>query len=308
MQLKEKWPDSICLDCLGIVTAICKFKLRCEASNSYLENYFQENNTNGQEFNQAALDTECKYEENVEFNTLLDNEFGDSLCDDTFHCNLCPQSFSTKCTWFQHKKSHTVNEPIVCTKCDETYTSLFLLRKHVREVHAQESLDSVDENIQEFIPHVCTKCNKTFKTKYILMVHEKRHKLKGHFLCPQCGKGFDSKGCLNRHMRVHTGEKKFECNICNKKFPSNNNLKLHSRIHSGVKPYLCTVCGKSFSHPTGLTYHLKTHTKEKNFKCDICEKAFALQCHLDNHRKIHTGRVIQLFINLLPSFIHHCYV
>ncbi|ETO21046.1 hypothetical protein RFI_16160 [Reticulomyxa filosa] len=95
-----------------------------------------------------------------------------------------------------------------CDVCDETYTSLQKLGRHVTRVHRK--------------PFRCgfEKCNKKFGTSWDLRKHE----------------------------ATHFQEKKYSCSFCEMKFVDPCNLSRHvSSFHIKVKAYLCHRCSKAFA-------------------------------------------------------------
>jgi DNA-directed RNA polymerase subunit RPC12/RpoP len=169
-----------------------------------------------------------------------------------------------------------VKRPLVCSVCDQGFTTVCNLRKH-EMIHSNER------------PHACPTCDRAFTQKSNMVAHMKTHTDNKKFVCPHCGKGFYRQSELRKHEKFHSAETPYVCTDCGKGFKEVSNLKRHLRSHTGEKPYRCPICSRDFSRSENLKTHMKRHTGEKPFQCSLCGTCFAENAHLQPHLSMHTS-------------------
>lgn len=175
---------------------------------------------------------------------------------DRFRCHLCNEKMFDSLEVLnnhlhtQHKCIIS-EDRVVCELCNRTFAKLKYLRKHIREIH---------ENDSKF---VCKTCGKKFNRKANLMEHELIHQGKYLAQCKTCGNSYRTTSALRLHQRTHTGEKPYKCDICNEKaYAYNTDLKRHKRSVHGIlgTSYPCTICPKVYYEPKLLKNHMnKSH-------------------------------------------------
>ena len=219
-----------------------------------------------------AADSEAQIERHLK---KLHSEDGKA-----FACEHCGKSFALKSNLLSHQKTHDLDKPFGCDKCDKVYKQRNSLREHVLRSH---------DNISKF---TCTTCFEKFPSRHLLKNHERSHNGERGFVCPECGSVFSGKQALESHMSKHSGEFTHFCQTCNKGFNCQTMLYEHSLIHSGEKPFSCDTCGLKFSNRGTLWVHKKRHENPKPYNCPFCQKCFSHSSHLAVHKRIHTGKVI----------------
>ncbi|XP_037025536.1 oocyte zinc finger protein XlCOF6-like [Bradysia coprophila] len=182
----------------------------------------------------------------------------------TFHCDICPKSYSQKSKLKFHIKSmHTVegigiDKRKMCEICGKTYGENSALQKHLKFTHS---------NIR---PFSCEICGRSFKDSNGLKVHKRSHSGEKPYSCSFCSKSFSTSIGRNLHQRSHTGEKPYKCTFCDSAFSDSSTCKQHIRVHTGEKPYVCHLCGKGTTQAGNLKSHLrhahKIHVKHVTMK------------------------------------------
>ena len=105
----------------------------------------------------------------------------------------------------QDQYENETTEQFKCRKCEKTFDSRKILKKHIAEVHA--------EKIK------CKSCDETFLRKCDLEVHIKaEHEMTEKYKCKQCEKTFFLKWRLLKHQSNHSN---LVINMCHY---FNNNL------------------------------------------------------------------------------------
>lgn len=142
-----------------------------------------------------------------------------------------------------------VKKTYECAICDEKYTNLMNLHKHV-QTHGQNY--SITAYVQKEKPFECDLCDMKFYYAYGLEKHK-----------------------TEDHESLHT------CDACDKRFNNEKNLSAHKLLEhqrnkppiecvEKPKPYRCGRCGLTFHYHYGLSKHkcYKKVIKEKNFGTD----------------------------------------
>ncbi|KAF7268218.1 hypothetical protein GWI33_018677 [Rhynchophorus ferrugineus] len=176
----------------------------------------------------------------------------------------------------QEKDDALKINPAVCTTCNKTFKSKYILNVHLKRHKFKGQ-------------YLCPLCGKGFNSQGCLTRHTRVHTGEKNYQCQICQKRFPSSNNLNIHLRTHTGVKPYLCNLCGKSFTNRTGLNFHVRTHSKERPYICDVCGKSFGAQSHLDWHKMIHTGERPFPCDQCDKAFIKKCDLQRHQSVHTG-------------------
>lgn len=147
-----------------------------------------------------------------------------------------------------------------CGECERSYTSYFLLKRHMKEKH---------NYVENPVALACINCSEEFESRELL----NRHKIICRcILCPICSVPFktnDEK--FNQHMERHAEEK-------------------------STRKFACTQCSCRFNTARILASHVqKRHTNEEvgfgmNFECTLCDFMFRrsrlLKVHLESRHKI----------------------
>ncbi|XP_056637720.1 zinc finger protein 600-like [Diorhabda sublineata] len=154
------------------------------------------------------------------------------------------KSFVKMADYKNHKITHSTDKKYACTKCENSYKSLYNLRFHMKS-HNKE------------LPYVCPICKKGFMRKEYFEAHVNKHNGIKKYGCTVCQKKFPSQKNLDSHMKIHENLKKLPCNICGKLLPSEYKLKDHIRIHTNLKEFECDQCDLKFNLRDSLRKHVR---------------------------------------------------
>ncbi|XP_043482837.1 zinc finger protein 484-like isoform X2 [Leptopilina heterotoma] len=131
-----------------------------------------------------------------------------------FPCDLCENSFASKATRDDHRRTHTGERPYVCDCCGKTFKSKASLYIHSK-LHTDE------------FPHPCSYCQKKFRRRQEMLAHITTHTGEKNFACDICSKRFRVKSELMRHRLIHSDDKPFACNKCGLAFRQKRYLNNH---------------------------------------------------------------------------------
>jgi KRAB domain-containing zinc finger protein len=178
-----------------------------------------------------------------------------------------------------------VDKPFKCDICNEKFTNIFNIRRHIRQVHVLNkkykcSLCSTGFTIQ-------TNLGRHTKKKHPHAIEKQKdiHKQYKCFLCPT---GFSRLSSLFRHNRTKHQLVKEQCEFCKQVFSSRRSLEDHDRTVHLIDGYKCELCLKVFKQKSTIFHHKrKVHPNA----CKICKMEFNsstdLIVHNETHPKIH---------------------
>ncbi|XP_053692031.1 zinc finger protein OZF-like [Sabethes cyaneus] len=262
-------------------------------------------------------------------------EYGNRI----FECSVCFKRFETKRLYLQHQRKMYVDVLHPCSRCEEEFANLFVLKKHIKIDHQKKFITTELEEIRkrsniccackEKFPtqnalkeHVdkvhyperifsdttntfeCNVCYNRFKTQKYLKHHQLRLFKEKKFVCTLCGKVFREKVRLAEHENLHRKITKFECPFCPAKFAIKNSYDVHVKMHDAEECFKCEYCGKGFRKKTLLLSHLQIHSIDRPFKCQLCPVTFTRQNLLDAHILAHSGSKPHKCQQCPASYIH----
>lgn len=189
---------------------------------------------------------------------------------------------------FEIKEKVERETPHGCPDCDKSYTSTFLLRRHMKTKHRV---------FYETTPCLtCKSCSKDFKDTRELNKHRK---VCTCMLCPVCSAPFKSQEKFDQHMEKHDNEseeRNFPCPSCtcrfaNQRVLSSHVLKKHTTGDVEVAMnFECPQCDKHFRKPHLLKLHMESRhalvVEGVERTCVICFEV--CDAELPNHmQKMH---------------------
>ena len=211
-------------------------------------------------------------------------------------CAICGKILNDETAKMQHQKKHEVEVP-ECDVCDEKFSTIYNLHRHMQEQHNSFQGEKVSTNPTANEQFVCEVCFKPFNYKrnlnmHICISHTGMNELK----CPVCEQKFGTRSNLKRHLMeqhkitqfdssIHPDEVKvFTCMVCDSVFKRKQHLKEHEMTHVDSEKFTCDQCGKQFSVKSSLVRHQKIHTGEREkHPCEVCRKIFLSKGSLGRH-------------------------
>lgn len=168
-----------------------------------------------------------------------------------------------------------------CCQCGVTFNTKYLLKRHVKNVHALEK------------NYKCDTCGQKFASPVYLSAHKKYHLGERHYICSTCGKGYITASDLYHHEKIHANKRAYRCEKCPKAFNTSSDLHKHRicvHVDRSQWKYVCEHCQRRFPLKTNLDTHVKTHTGERNFACHLCSRKCinrsVLQRHIESHSNV----------------------
>ncbi|XP_053683701.1 transcription factor grauzone-like [Sabethes cyaneus] len=200
---------------------------------------------------------------------------------DTFHCDICNKSYSSKRVLNDHNKEVHASEEqraLKCEGCTKRFASKRHLNAHMSMAHGS---------------FPCPQCPRTLASQgslkhHILTIHGEGEQ----FICDICARVYRTKRCLETHVKGHLGtrqEDKVQCTVCAVWFTNKYQLTKHmNRIHILPEQMLeCTLCGKQLRNREALNGHMHRAHTENRFECEFCAKTFKRPHHMREHVAIH---------------------
>ncbi|CAF4940141.1 unnamed protein product [Pieris macdunnoughi] len=237
-----------------------------------------------------------------------------------FKCFFCSEIFTEVTSVLQHTDSHPMTDRssllrnylrkgkrvikvdisnLKCRICDEKYSDIDEIRKHLAGVHNRE-FNSAGNGVIAYDLRVnngllsCHKCNKTFNSFFLLNRH-----MNVHFsvVCETCGLGFMSHHRLISHRIVHQNGV-HRCDNCEEVFATKLKLryhmfKKHEMNTKRRKPLKCPHCLERFAeHYRKMTHLKEVHGITFTFDCQSCKAVFPTRRALTEHTtKQHTQKI-----------------
>ena len=114
-----------------------------------------------------------------------------------------------------------------CCYCPKTSEKITSMKNHIEQKHTLEEVGQKSVEAEMFSCSKCDKTYHTEKLlrRHIAMSHE----FKESNACSVCGKKFIQLSHLTAHVRSVHHQITLPCNNCDKKFSSESNLKRHMK-------------------------------------------------------------------------------
>lgn len=203
----------------------------------------------------------------------------DSFTYDKFDCQIkgCAKSYKSKLDLRRHIKEVHDEETFDCPFCELKYTRKPTLRDHIKSKHQDEYQQWHKEN--KFVPEKEFRCQiegcaKSYNKKKLLLVHIKEKHDGKTFNCPFCGSKHKQKPLLCDHIRSRHRDEYQQWLKDDKLVPE--------------KEFRCQIenCGKSYAHKSDLRRHIRGVHDGKTFDCPFCESKYTQKPALRDHIKI----------------------
>ncbi|XP_030756317.1 zinc finger protein 236-like [Sitophilus oryzae] len=208
-----------------------------------------------------------------------------------YFCDYCTSRFKKPSDLIRHIRTHTLEKPFKCTKCNQSFALKSTLMNH-HKTHISACCE-------------CNYCDSRFRSDKNLEAHLKRHERSARmpsFYCTLCDKVFCSLEEANKHRSVHEIENQNTLNIIQPiekeplyqtvygslpLKPPKSRLSNTGNECPSERPHHCKICDARFKRLRGLKRHVMYHTGERKFKCIICPKAFITKYRLKEHMNYH---------------------
>ena len=185
-------------------------------------------------------------------------------CEPEYQCLECNKFFKTPRLLNTHSLVHKEDkESFTCQVCDKSYSTKYVLDYHIKSEHM-----GMKKSFK------CPICGRSFTQKSSYRQHANVHAGIRPYICDVCGKSFSYENGLKAHKFLHNDVRQFQCQICDKKFLHKNSLRIHGNVHKESHDHMCTTCGQKFTQKQSLIRHERIHTGAKPYLCTICQKSF----------------------------------
>ena len=201
-------------------------------------------------------------------------------------CKLCSKDYDILALKKHYSEDHLA-KTFVCDKCEKTFVTQDLLKKHQTEKHE--------------LFCVCGICKQGFQSMKELGEHFESHELQPNSLEKIHNKPFEQKSkntkkaiakkTIQSTNTPRKMSKEYACGSCDRSFKLADNLSYH--IELAHETHKCYVCNKGFTKEIGLQIHLtkeigdlqKVRSSKEGNKCDFCSRRFVSSCGKTAHLK-----------------------
>lgn len=226
-----------------------------------------------------------------------------------FKCDMCPRMYKNKFDLTIHLASHSTIKPFKCEICERTFPSLYMFRKHQRNLHATRSCNYCGQKIRIGTPAAFYNHMKSHRDNGD--IDETKFKLSLKGVAKECDicKKYMISGEYKRHYESHAVKENSkslldgsfdddddEIYFSNKKYKNNE---------SSYDLLECKKCKKTFYGKRSLQLHewqahehiiiekVPTNNEEDNCnkprKCDECGKNFMRRIDWIRHYRLNHG-------------------
>ncbi|EDV54623.1 zinc finger protein 79 [Drosophila erecta] len=146
--------------------------------------------------------------------------------------------------------------------------------------------------------HQCSECLRSYATaktlqRHLRQDHGQTEPPTEQLQCPDCPKKFRLHYQLERHMKWHVPlpkRKQYACSSCDKKFATSASAQQHEQymhLDERPRPVICEQCGVGVHSMSALKEHVLKHTDYAPFECEVCKKCFKSANRLKHHKETH---------------------
>jgi Zinc finger, C2H2 type len=211
--------------------------------------------------------SEIQYEN---FDSQNEEPYEISLEDEPMtQCTICDMDVLYSFFDYHVEQMHV---SVACDKCEETFESKILLKKHDLDSHPVFHTKGGRLKKKSYL---CTLCDKQYEYKKNLDDHIRSfHKKVRNKVCHICHRAFYHRD-IKKHIEHVHGTKTVECGVCGKFYSCLENLKLHMKYHAEPR-YQCEIqdCGKKFHQKILWKHHMLKHSTNKPIECLECGNLF----------------------------------
>ncbi|EDX05548.1 GD24229 [Drosophila simulans] len=146
--------------------------------------------------------------------------------------------------------------------------------------------------------HQCSECLRSYASaktlqRHLRQDHGRTEPATEQLQCPDCPKKFRLHYQLERHMKWHVPlpkRKQYACSSCDKKFATSASAQQHEQymhLDERPRPVICEQCGVGVHSMSALKEHVLKHTDYAPFECEVCKKCFKSANRLKHHKETH---------------------
>lgn len=205
-----------------------------------------------------------------------------------YTCDHCDKTFMLKSRLIKHMAVHTEAIPLICTICDDVYSTHKYLVTH-KNVVLTASTKEPNAKANTIIDFDDLDIRTKRKHTRVLS-GTKPYLLK---ICDNVIKKPKYPDSLTTHLQIFTRETPFFCDMCNRRFLHKEDLENHF-----APPYTCssTKC-EALTEYTDFPAHSLGHIAGEPYSCNRCQMEFQDKESLRKHTLVYTGKKKHYFIH-----------